>query len=88
MPRGIGIWADRNGILRNVVAFWVLGLGVFLVLGRGGRYVLGLCVFGIALEVSQLGIRGRVFDWKDIGATLVGIFLAWVIAWLVRRRTA
>lgn len=86
MPRWIGVWADSHGIARNVVAFGLLALVVLLLLGHHLPQVLGLAAFGIGLEVSQLWIRGRVFDWRDILASLAGIALAWPIAWLLRRR--
>lgn len=85
LPRRVGVWADSNGIFRNVVAFGFLGLTTFLVLGRRLPVVLGLAAFGILLEVSQIWIRGRVFDWRDIVASLAGIALAWPIAWLLSR---
>ena len=88
MPRWIGVWADSNGIIRNVVAFGILGLTTFLMLGRRLPIVLGLAAFGILLEVSQIWIRGRVFDWRDIVASLAGIALAWPIAWLLSRLAA
>ncbi len=85
MPRWIGVWADSNGITRNVVAFGFLGLITMLVLGWRLPIVLGLAAFGILLEVSQIWIPGRVFDWRDILASLAGIALAWPIAWLGSR---
>lgn len=88
LPRGIGVWADSNGIVRNVAAFFGLGLATFLLVGRRAAHVLALCAFATALEVSQLWIRGRVFDWRDIVASIAGIALAWPIVWLVRRRSA
>lgn len=86
MPRWIGVWADSHGIARNVVAFGLLALVTLLLLGSRWPQVLGLAAFGIALEVSQLWIRGRVFDWRDIVASLVGVALAWPLAWWLTRR--
>lgn len=85
MPRVIGVWADSNGIVRNVAAFFVLGLATYLLVGRRLPHVLVLSGFGVALEVSQIWIRGRVFDWLDIWASLAGIALAWPVAWLLVR---
>lgn len=88
LPRPVGIWADRNGILRNVVAFFALGLLVYLLVGRRAIHVIVLCAFGTLLEVSQIWIRGRVFDWHDIVASIAGVLLAWPFAVLLRRRSA
>ena len=86
MPRRIGIWADHHGIVRNVAAFFALSLAVYFLLGRGGWTVLALCGFGTAVEVVQRWIPGRVFDWWDILASIGGVLIAWLVAWLLRFR--
>jgi VanZ family protein len=86
MPRSVGIWADSHGISRNVVAFFVLGLATFLLVGRGLIAVIALCAFGTAVEVAQIWIPSRAFDPKDIAASVAGILAAWPLAWLVRSR--
>lgn len=86
LPRGIGVWADSHGILRNVAAFFVLALIAFVFVGRRRAVAAGLAVFATAIEVAQLGIRGRVFDWRDILASLGGILLGWTVARLGRVR--
>jgi glycopeptide antibiotics resistance protein len=88
MPRRIGVWADHNGILRNVAAFLVFALVVYLLVGRGLWQIALLCLFATAVEVAQLWIRGRVFDWQDIVASIAGVLLAWPIAWAFRTRPA
>ena len=88
MPRRIGIWADQHGIVRNVAAFFVLSLAVYFLVGRRAWHIGALCVFGIAIEVAQLWIRGRVFDWWDIAASVAGVLLAWPVAWIIRPRPA
>jgi glycopeptide antibiotics resistance protein len=88
LPRPVGVWADSNGIIRNVAAFFVLGSAVFFFIGRRALHVALLCAFGTALEVSQIWIRGRVFDWRDIVASIAGILLAWPVVWMLRRRAA
>ncbi len=87
LPRPIGRWADRHGIARNVVPFFAFGLAALSVLGTRWPWVLGLCAFGTALEVTQIWIPTRVFDWRDIVATVAGVLLAWPFAWFVRRFT-
>lgn len=86
MPRHLGVWADSHGVGRNVVAFFVLGLAAFAVVGRSLGHVLAVCAFATAVEVAQIWIPSRAFDWKDIGASLLGIALAWPLAWLLTRR--
>lgn len=86
LPRPIGVWADSNGIVRNIAAFLLFALAVYLLVGRGIGTVLALCLFASAVEVAQLWVRGRVFDGWDIVASVAGILLAWPIAWALRRR--
>lgn len=87
LPRPIGRWADRHGVARNIVAFFAFGLAALAILGTRWTWVLALCAFGTALEVAQLWIPTRVFDWRDIAATVAGVLAAWPFAWLVRRFT-
>ena len=86
LPREIGVWADSNGILRNTAAFFAFALLVYFLVGRRWGHVLALTVFATGVELAQLWIRGRVFDWRDIVASMVGIFLAWPVAWALRPR--
>ena len=87
MPRRLGIWADHHGILRNVAAFFALAIAVYVLVGRRLWQVVILCFFGTAVEVAQIWIPGRVFDWWDILASIAGILLAWPVAWLFRVRS-
>ena len=88
MPRSIGVWADHNGVVRNTVAFFGLAFAVYLLVGCRAWHVVALSCFATLVEVAQLWVRGRVFDWDDIVASIAGILLAWPIGWLVRRRFA
>jgi glycopeptide antibiotics resistance protein len=88
MPRAVGVWADSNGVVRNTAAFFVLALAVYLLVGRRGRHVVAAGLFASAIEVAQIWVRGRVFDWRDIVASLAGILLAWPVAWCLRARPA
>jgi hypothetical protein len=88
LPRRIGVWADHNGILRNTAAFFGFALIVFLLVGRRAWHAAALVLFATGVEVAQLWVRGRVFDWRDIVASIAGILLAWPLAWALRRRSA
>lgn len=88
MPRRLGVWADQHGILRNTVAFAGFALAAFLLLGGRRWLVAALCGFGALIEVAQLWIPGRTFDWKDIVASVAGVLIAWPFAWAGRRLMA
>jgi hypothetical protein len=82
MPRPVGVWADNHGVFRNTVAFFALGLCTFALLGRTLWHVTALCVFGTLIEVAQIWIPSRAFDWKDIAASVAGILAAWPVAFI------
>jgi len=88
MPRRLGVWADHHGILRNTVAFAGFALVVHLLLGCRAWLVATLCAFGALIEIVQLWIPGRTFDWKDIVASVAGVLIAWPFAWAGRRLMA
>src|SRR5687767_2184903 len=73
MPRSIGVWADHNGVLRNTIAFFAFALAVYLLVGCRAWHVVALSGFATLVEVAQLWVRGRVFDWHDIVASIAGI---------------
>lgn len=85
MPRRLGVWADHNGVLRNTVAFAGFALVVHLLLGCRAWLVAALCAFGALIEVAQIWIPSRTFDWKDIVASVAGVLIAWPFAWAGRR---
>ncbi|HEY1106992.1 MAG TPA: VanZ family protein [Opitutaceae bacterium] len=85
LPRWIGRWADSHGIARNLAAFFAFGFAAFVILGPRWRLCLILSAFATVLEVSQIWIPTRIYDWKDIVASVAGILLAWPLAWLVHR---
>lgn len=78
MPRWISRWADGHGVTRNIAAFFVFGLVGFALLGRAWPQVMLFCFFATAIEVAQLWIPSRYFDWKDIAASIAGLLLAWL----------
>ena len=86
MPHWLGNWADHHGIFRNTVGFFVFGLTMLLLLGTRAWHLATLCVFATAVEVAQIWIPTRRYDWKDIVASVAGLLLAWPIAWLLARR--
>lgn len=89
LPPGIGRWADAHGVGRNFVAFFALGIASFPLLGHRIGQVAALCAFATLLEVAQLWIPTRQFDWRDIVVSLAGVLSAWPPAlWLARRRSA
>ena len=76
---------DRVEFTANIAMFVPLGLLFVLVLGRR-RWWLAMLI-GIALtvtiELSQLGIPGRVSDPRDVLANSLGAMLGVVVALLV-----
>lgn len=77
LPRWLTVWADNNGVLRNVVAFAAFGLATFAVAGSGRGAVILAGVFAMAVEVVQIWLPARFFDWKDIAASWAGLAVAW-----------
>ena len=84
IPRWLSRWADHHGVLRHAVAFWALGLFVFASVGRRPRHVLALAAFAIVIEVPQIWLPQRVFDWRDIGASLGGLAVARLLVGVAR----
>lgn len=88
LPHWLSAWADEHGVARNVAAFFAFGLVGFTLLGRGWRPAVLQGVFATGLEVVQIWLPRRLFDWRDIVASLLGLFLGWLgvtaCAWLIR----
>lgn len=75
IPRWLSGWADHHGNLRNLPAFAVLAIALTLALGwRLGAAIAAM--LAIVLELAQLGIAARSFDWADIGWSLAGVAAA------------
>lgn len=79
IPLGVGIWADHHGVVRNTVAFFVLGFFVFTFIGRRWPHFLSLCAFSAAIELPQIWLPRRTFDLQDISAGIEGLAFAWLI---------
>lgn len=90
LPRWLSGWADQHGVARNTVAFFAFGVVCFTLIGRGWPQAVLLGVFATVLEVVQIWIPHRFFDWHDIAASLLGLLLGWLgvtaVAMLVRAR--
>lgn len=74
----------------HVAAFAALAfLGLFAWRGRQAvhrRIVLSLLALGVAIELAQTLVPGRMADWRDVIADSVGVLLGLVVAsWLARR---
>jgi hypothetical protein len=79
IPRTLTRWADHHGIARNVVGFFFFGTFFFALLGRRWPQMLLAAFFATVLEVAQLWVPHRIFDRKDIYASLLGLALAWIV---------
>ncbi len=80
IPHWLSDWADRHGTLRNLPAFAALTVALIPAFGwrLGGGIAAGLSV---ALELAQVFIAGRTFDWADIGWSLAGVAAVSAVAW-------
>jgi len=89
VPASIGGWADClvHGALFLVEALLVLrGTGGARTGAlRQGRWVLMLLAYALLLELLQLQVPGRSFQWMDIVSAALGIGIA--VFWLRRRGT-
>ncbi len=79
IPRPFARWADVHGVARNVAGFFGFGLVGFALAGRRWPQVIAAALFATALEVVQIWIPHRVFDPKDIYASLLGLALGWLV---------
>ncbi len=59
--------------------------GYFACLSRRLLHLLALGVFASLIELGQLWLPRRVFDWRDIVASLAGLLCAWLLVWLGHR---
>jgi hypothetical protein len=96
LPAELGLWINTHDFISNLAAFFLLGF-VGVLSGWGFACVsrqtikassLWLAWGGVLLlELMQLQIPGRYFDWKDLLAAGLGFALAWV-AWLPLQQKA
>jgi hypothetical protein len=85
LPRWLTVWADNHGVLRNVVAFAAFGLVTFAVSGCRCRTTIVAGLFAMVLEVGQIWLPARFFDWKDIAASWAGLVVAWAVVRLAKQ---
>ena len=81
-------WWDKA---QHALAFAVLGaLGFAAYASRPGRVVLGLVLYGIAIELAQLAVGWRFGEWEDVLADTFGVMAAWAFKplWLRWRQGA
>lgn len=81
LPRWVASWADVQPTFRNFPAFGVISLVAVFFVHCGFRSVnaagfvfvtLLVSFFSIILEVMQLMIPSRFFEWADIGWSIAG----------------
>ena len=69
------------------VGFFILGLvGVLASRGTGRAVVLVSFLIGLLIELLQLGVTGRHFEWSDLFEDALGLSLGWLAVWWLRRR--
>jgi len=68
-------WWDKG---QHALAFAVLsGWALLLWSAAAWRVVLGMLLFGAALELAQWAVGWRFAEWADLAADAVGVALAW-----------
>jgi len=79
-----GAWAVIAGSLPNFLAVPIVSFAVMLVRERINDAeivrTIGAVAVGLTLyEAAQIWMPGRVFDWKDIAASVLGGMFSWVL---------
>lgn len=68
-------WWDKG---QHALAFAVLsGWALLLWSAAAWRVVLGMLLFGAAIELAQWAVGWRFAEWADLAADAVGVALAW-----------
>ena len=85
MPRWLGEWSDRHGVLRNIPAFTVLYLVTVGCLGWRFRHhaLIGTLIVAAGFEIVQIWLPSRIFGWDDILASWGGVIIGYLLAYAV-----
>jgi len=88
LPRWFVHWYNHSGELRNLPAYFILGLLAFAsVPFRFRRLMLyGLLSLATGLEICQIWMPSRSFDLVDIGLSWVGLLFALLLHQVLRER--
>ena len=84
-PREKGF--DSHGYFKHALAYLVTA--TFGLLGFRQKLRIGLfvAIYGALLELVQLWVPGRSFNWWDMAFNVVGVMMAITIWHVVRRKT-
>ncbi len=76
-------WWDKA---QHALAFSVLGLlGLAALPAKPRQVLMGLVVYGVAIELAQWAVGWRFGEWQDVLADTVGLSLAWLLRYLWQR---
>ena len=79
-------WWDKG---QHALAFAVLSGWAFLLWSAAAwRVVLGMLLFGAAIELAQWAVGWRFAEWADLAADAVGVALAWGVTRSLRTLAA
>lgn len=88
IPDFVGHWADQNGRLRNLPAYFLLTVPVLFTVRdyiSRARAVIAVGVFGTVLELAEFFVPRRWVEWQDIAWTWAGAITAWLVFEAARR---
>lgn len=87
----LSLFPDTEGFGRratvefdHLVAYWALTILWLLTCRGAAAFVLpGVLAYGLVLELLQIVIPGRSFEWLDLVSNAIGTFAGWgsVLMW-------